>query len=163
MTSGPAPAWFAIIDGAQDPRLEALVRSCVDHVCLFKGELHPALSQAAPWLVRIDERDPLLDTWRQHGKAQNWGIMLLSSLDLHDLRRQLRRFLQARLPDGTIALFRFYDPRAFNTYMAAATPPERELWFDGIAQYSVEDEHGEISHHYRFEAGRLMDGQRLVA
>ncbi len=157
-----APAWFAIIDGARDSRLEALVRQCADHICLFKGDIDPRLSQTAPWLVRIDERESLLPTWQQHGQGQSWGMMLLSSLTIEGLQRHLRRFLQAKLPDGMIALFRFYDPRVFNTYIRAASAEEREPWFDGVLQYAVESEAGQGLHQYRLDSGRLVDGDNII-
>ena len=157
-----APSWFAIIDGARDPRLEALVRSCAEHICLFKGDLDPSLSQAAPWLVKIDEREPLLATWQQHGKGQNWGLMVQTDKNLSQLQRFFRYFLQAKLPDGMLALFRFYDPRVFNTFIRAAEPDERAPWFDGIAQYAVESEDGAQLYQYRIDQGRLFDGGQAL-
>jgi len=151
--------WYAIIDCAQDPRLIDLVRSCAEHLCLFKGrDLDPGLLAVAPWLVRIDPAEPLLPTWQQHGHALHWGVMALSERPIDELQRHFRRFLQAKLPDGTIALFRFYDPRVFNTYIRAATPEEREPWFSAVQQYSVEGEGGTAMHHYRLHEGGLYDG-----
>ena len=156
------PAWYAIIDGSRDPRLEGLVRGCQDHICLFKGTLDPALSQAAPWLVRIDEREPLLATWQQHGRAQAWGMMVYTTESLTDLQRFFRRFLQAKLPDGMIVLFRFYDPRVFNTYIRAALPEERAPWFAKVQQYAVESADGSGMHQYRIDGGRLWDGVSAI-
>lgn len=158
-----AASWFAVIDCASDPRLEGLVRSCREHICLFKGKVDPALSRAAPWLVRIDEGEALLPTWQQHGRGLSWGVMAYSALPIDGLQRFFRRFLQAKLPDGTLALFRFYDPRVFNTYIRAAEPDERAPWFDGVAQYGVEAEGGATMHQYRIAGGTLLDGNRPVA
>jgi Domain of unknown function (DUF4123) len=155
--------WFAIIDGAQDPRLVPLIQSCREHDCLFAGKLEADLAAASPWIVRIDERDQLLSTWQAHGRGLNWGIMIEAQVQLADLRRHFRKFLQAKLPDGMIALFRFYDPRVFNTYIRAALPEEREPWFSGgIAQYAVEDEGGAVMRQYRLSHGRLMDGHVAI-
>jgi hypothetical protein len=157
------PVWYAIIDCAQDPRLVDLVRACAVNLCLFKGEdLDPALLAAAPWLVRIDPAEPLLPTWQQHGHAASWGLMLLSGQRIEDLQRHYRRFLQTKLPDGTIALFRFYDPRVFNTYIRAASVDERERWFGPVLQYSVEAEGGTAMHHYRLLEGGLYDGNNRI-
>lgn len=153
-----APVWYAIIDGSRDPRLEGLVNSCSERICLFKGVKNPRLSQAAPWLVRIDEREPLLATWQQHGRGQSWGMMVQTALPLGQLQNFFRRFLQARLPDGMLALFRFYDPRVFNTYIRSATPGELAPWFDNVMQYAVEGEGGAVLHQYRLDQGRLFDG-----
>jgi Domain of unknown function (DUF4123) len=88
--------------------------------------------------------------------------MMLSALPIGDLQRHFRRFLQAKLPDGTIALFRFYDPRVFNTYIRAALPEEREPWFAGVLQYGAEAEGGQGMHQYRLDNGRLIDGDHIV-
>lgn len=160
--SAATASWYAIIDGSQDPRLLDLVKTCAQHICLFKGELAPEVAQAAPWLVRIDEREPLLGTWRQHGDGQSWGVTLQSDQSLEGLQRHLRRFLQARLPDGTLALFRFYDPRVFNTYIRAATAQERAPWFDGVAQYAAEREGAPGLHQYWLNGGRLFDGDQAI-
>ena len=97
------PKWYAIIDGAQDPRLVDLVQQCSERSCLFKGESARSLAGVAPWLVRIATDEALLATWQEHGRGRNWGVMLLSSLSLAELQRHFRKFLQAKLPDGTIA------------------------------------------------------------
>lgn len=153
------PAWYAIIDCAQDPRLVDLVRACATRICLFKGrDLDPGLLGVAPWLVRIDPAEPLLPTWQQHGHAGSWGLLALSDRPIESLQSHFRRFLQARLPDGTIALFRFYDPRVFNTYIRTATADEREPWFKAVQQFSVEGEGGTVMHHYRLHEGGLYDG-----
>ena len=153
------PAWYAIVDCAQDPRLVDLVRTCSSHLCLFKGkDLAPEILAAAPWLVRINPAEELLPVWQKHGQAANWGMMVLSAAPIDQLQRHFRRFLQAKLPDGTIALFRFYDPRVFNTYMPAATPEERLPWFAEVQQYSVEAPQGGQMHHYRLVDGALYDG-----
>jgi hypothetical protein len=158
------PAWYALIDCAQDPRLVELVRGCAVNLCLFKGQdLDPMLLGVAPWLVRIDPAEPLLATWQQHGHAASWGLMLLSAQGIEDLQRHYRRFLQTKLPDGTIALFRFYDPRVFNTYIRAATAEERAPWFGPVLQYSVEGEGGTAMHHYRLLEGGLYDGNQHIA
>lgn len=155
--------WVALIDCAQDPRLVDLVRSCQGALCLFKGrDLDPRLASGAPWLVPIDPAEPLLATWQQHGHGLSWGLMVLSDLPLAQLQRHFRRFLQAKLPDGTVALFRFYDPRVFNTYIRAAQPDERAPWFEGVAQYSVEGAGGAQMHHYRLDGGRLHDANTII-
>lgn len=150
--------WFAVIDAAQDARLFDLVQTCADKACLFKGNLDPVLERAAPWLVRIDPREQLLPVWQEHGRGRSWGIMAYCALPLEDLRTCLRRFLQARLPDGKIALFRFYDPRVFATYLRAASPDERVAWFETVQQYAVEDGQSPALHQFRMVDGRLHDG-----
>lgn len=160
--NGRPGSWFAVIDCAQDERLVSLVRACREHVCLLMGQIAPVLEATAPWLVRIVDGDPLMSTWQNHGRGGSWGIMCETDLSLSELRRHFRRFLQAKLPDGTIALFRFYDPRVFNTYIRAAQPAEREPWFRGVGQYAVEAVGGTGMYQYRLSGGALMDGAAAI-
>ncbi len=151
------PSWYAVIDGAQDEKLLGLIERCATRTCLFAGDMSRTLAAAAPWLVRIDPGEPLLPIWGEHGVGRNWGIQCESPLAIDALRKLLRRFLQAKLPDGTVALFRFYDPRVFATYIAAATPEERTPWFTDVGRYVVEKPDGG-EHDFRLRDGRLMDG-----
>lgn len=156
------PTWYGIIDCAQDPRLHDLVSAAPSSLCLFKGkDLAPEVKQAAPWLVRLDPGGQVLNLWQQHGRAANWGIMAWSVAPIEQLQRHFRRFLQAKLPDGMVVLFRFYDPRVFNTYLRAATPEERAPWFAEVEQFAVEPA-GEPVRNYRMHEGRLFDGAELV-
>lgn len=158
--SGPG-GWFALIDTAQDSDLFGIVKRCRQQQCLFSGDVPPEMAAASPYLVRVDDRDPLMPAWQQRGVGRNWGLLCEARIDFDALRSHFRRFLQARLPDGTVALFRFYDPRVFNTYLPAATADEQARWFDGVKQYSVEGADGVI-HSYRLIDGLLHDGEAAV-
>lgn len=153
--------WFAVVDTAQDPRLLGLVRTCADHHCLFAGALEPEIAAASPYLARLDEREPLLATWRTHGTGRNWGVLIESDLPSAELRRHLRRFLQVRLPDGAVAMFRFYDPRVLPTFLAGASPDQLEAFFEGVRQFVAERADG-TSHAFRWRRGALYDGDRPV-
>ena len=154
--------WFALVDTAQDDALHGLVKQSKQHECLFSGDVPHALAAASPYLVRADRRDALMTEWQKRGRPGNWGIFCDSTLKLDDLKRHFKKFLNAKLPDGTVALFRFYDPRVFNTYICACTPEEREPWFKGVSQYLVEAD-DQVRHTYRLHDGALYDGQRPVA
>ena len=153
--------WFALVDGAADPAIEPMVRECRVAACLLSGRLAPDLAAASPWLVRVDPREPLLDAWQNRGQGRSWGLLIESALDLAGLRKLLRTFLQARLPDGEVVMFRFYDPRVFRSYIASAPPPQVARWFDGVRQYAVEGE-GDTQHSFRLRRGQLFDGDRAV-
>jgi hypothetical protein len=156
------PIWYGIIDCAQDPRLHDLVNSSPGSMCLFKGkDLALDVKQAAPWLVRLDQGSEVLGIWQQHGRAANWGIMAYSAAPIEQLHRHFRRFLQAKLPDGMIVLFRFYDPRVFNTYLRAATPEERAPWFAQVLQFAVQPA-GDAEHIFRLEKDQLFDGAECL-
>jgi len=72
-----------------------------------------------------------------------------------DVRRHLRQFLQAQLPDGRVVLFRFYDPRVWRTYLPTCEPVELQRWFTGIDEYGAEAPSGNGTIVYRLDNGAL--------
>lgn len=160
--SGDDSDWFAVIDTAQDPNLHTLVMRSRGKVCLFSGNVPPVLAAASPWLVRLRPGEPLLETWKSEGRGRNWGIMCRSQASLEQMRKHFRKFLQAMLPDGTVALFRFYDPRVFNTYIRTCTPDERRPWFDQLALFAVEGARPDILHNYTLRGDRLYDADTPI-
>ena len=72
-----------------------------------------------------------------------------------DVRRHLRQFLQAQLPDGRVVLFRFYDPRVWRTYLPTCEPAELQRWFTGIDEYGADAPSGNGTIVYRLDNGTL--------
>lgn len=154
--------WYGVVDGAQDDAIHRLAQRSREHACLFSGALTPALAAAAPYLVAIDEQEALIHEWRHRGPGKRWGLLLESALGLDALRKHLRTFLQAKLPDGTVALFRFYDPSVFATYLRAAAPDERAPWFEGVSRY-VAEVSTDVTHDFRWRGGAVYDGEAVLA
>ena len=132
--SDPAGEWYAIVDTAQDSLLAGLVRQCAGWQCLIGGDLVPELAATMPYLVRWNPDEPLAVAWRTRGVGAHWGILFQSPQTLDMLRTQFKKFLQAMLPDGTTALFRFYDPRVFRDLYPRRfdAPKSKRHGFDGI-------------------------------
>ncbi len=152
--------WYAVVDAAQDPTLRGLIMQGSAWVCLLAGDVPPVLAAAAPHLVKLIPGEPLFEAWKMRGQGQNWGIMCQSVRSIEVMRKHFRQFLQAKMPDGMVVLFRFYDPRVFNTYIRNATPEEQMPWFEGIGVYTVEDKDG--AHGYAWQDGRLTDNGKPV-
>lgn len=157
-----ATNWYGVVDGAQDARLMALAQTCANHVCLISGSLDSELAPALPWLVELRPDERLLNIWQQEGAGRNWGIALKSPMDLQHVKFHLKKFLNAKLPDGTLAIFRFYDPRVLRTYMHAATSEEIKPWFSGIERYSVESDQPGHYHDFHLSGGILLDGAKPI-
>src|SRR5215216_2169579 len=151
---------YGLIDAARDDRLYELVAASRAHACLFAGELDPELERAAPYIVRLTDDSPLCEAWRDEGRGQSWGIQCTSTSSLAEVRRHFRHFLQAKLPDGTVALFRFYDPRVFRTYLPTCTPHELAPWFLEVSEYRVEAEDGSTTICYSLWNGELKTTAR---
>lgn len=150
-------AWFALVDGARDPRLIGLVSKTADHVCLYSGEYDEDTRAALPWLVRIETAGPFADVWRNHESGRFWGMVCHSDLDLAALRRQFRKVTTARLPGGQIALFRFWDPRVFSTFIENATAEEAEPFFKAADAFIVDLGKGD-RRRYHWEDGLRRNG-----
>jgi hypothetical protein len=148
-------ALFGLIDTARDPQLYDLVKASPEHACMFGGPIKPPLDRNAPYIVSLTADSPMFTAWRDHGWGKSWGICCYSDLPLADVRRHLRQFLQAQLPDGEVVLFRFYDPRVWRTYLPTCQPPELALWFKGIDEYGSEAPDGKGTLRYRFDGGAL--------
>ena len=124
--------WFAIVDGAADPRLYPVIQSSSQHTCLYEADYPEDTLAALPHLVRMIQGEQLPDLWRRHESGRFWGMACRSPLGLKPLRRHLRKFTTARLPLGDVVLFRFWDPRVFATFAQSATPEEIGPFFTGI-------------------------------
>jgi hypothetical protein len=153
---------FAVIDTARDERLYPLVMQAADRACLFGGEVPEPLNRAAPYVVDLKPHEPLFGAWRDEGYGQSWGIMVRSVLPLDALRLHLKHFLVARLPDGMVAQFRFYDPRVFGPYLSSLTAEELARWFNGVSAFLVERQEGGGFHEFSFDGTRLEDGAAPV-
>lgn len=124
--------WFAIVDGAADPRLYPVIQSSSQHACLYEADYPEETLAALPHLVRMTPGEQLPELWRRHESGRFWGMACLSGLGLKPLRRHLRKFTTARLPLGDVVLFRFWDPRIFATFAESATAEEIGPFFNGI-------------------------------
>ncbi len=131
---------YGIVDTARDPGLYDLVMACPVRDCLFAGVIEEPLNRAAPWLVDLTGESPLKDIWRVKGWGQSWGILVRSALGLDDLRRHLRKFLLAQLPEGDTVLFRFYDPRVWRIYWPSCSAEEKAGWMEGVEAFVAEEE-----------------------
>lgn len=154
--------WFALVDTAQDPALYPLVTKSSEWQCLVSGNAPPVVAATLPYLVRLRPGDSLTEHWRSKGQGRNWGIQLQSALSLDALRLHFKKFLTAKLPDGIVALFRFYDPRVFRMYIRTSLPEERLPWFRGVACYAVEGDRPGTMHAFRWANGRLYDGAAAI-
>ena len=130
---------FAILDAAREPTIpERLAASGDEHQTLFDGERGQDIAPYGPWLVRLRPGSKLLDDLLAEGWGQSWGVYLTCELSLLEVRKQLRRFLMVKLPDGRQVFFRYYDPRVLRTYLQTCTAAEVAAFFGPIGRYVAE-------------------------
>lgn len=131
---------FAILDGARDGRLHKLAATAVEHACLYAGKLPRELVEVAPYLVKLGPEEPLLRTLADEGWGHSWGVYLLTTAPLEELRRHFRRFLKVHDSKGQALLFRYYDPRVLRVYLPTCTGPELRAFFGPVSVIVLEGE-----------------------
>ncbi|MCL1629218.1 DUF4123 domain-containing protein [Roseibaca sp. V10] len=129
-------ALYCVIDCAADPQLYGAVLQAGRATALFAGELHPDLAEAAPHLVQVASDSPLLTLLASpEGRAGAFGCVLRAHPHMGTIWRALRKHLLARMPDGNVVMFRFFDPRVMAPYLGSLTPQELAPWFTDISDW----------------------------
>lgn len=129
---------FAVVDGARDPRVSAMIRSTgLEHTCLFAGRLAPELEAAAPHLVHLSPHLALTRQLFDVGLADHWGVLARVAPDvgLDRLARHFRTLLRVRDEAGRFLMFRFYDPRVLRVYLPTCTDDEARRVFGPVDDY----------------------------
>ena len=137
---GSATPWaseLALVWGAGIPvaNLWAL-----DHVCLYAGHLPHELALVAPYLVRLDREAPFTADLLRDGWGESWGIFLIATTGLEEMRRHLRKLLRVEDERGKKLVFRYYDPRVLRAYLPTCTPGELRLLFGPAGVFFAEGE-----------------------
>ena len=153
-------AIYAVADCAREARLYDLVQDALFPMCLYRTEALSKLSRASPWLLPVEHAEKLMAAWRRDGLGQSWGLFVRSSDEQARLRQRLRTFNQAKLPDGRIVVFRWWDPRVFRVYLPTCNAEELGQWFASVEEYVCEAEDGAGFHVYR-NAGGVLDDKRV--
>lgn len=139
---GKLPQLYAVIDGARDPEALAWLRGAgLPYQCLYAGQKAIDLADEAPYLLHLGgERTPLQALCEHYG-AEPTGIFLTSDRAFYDVRRQLRRFLLVKGPDGETMYFRYYDPRIASVFLPTLDEHQIKTMFgDAISSYVYVDQ-----------------------
>lgn len=134
---------YAVLDGASVPNLlEMIDEHEPEYTCLFSGDLDPEVEQTAPYLVRLQANSEFNQYVIEHGWGRHWGIFSTVPQDqpFVAVRKHFRTFLRVRGPDGTLMLFRYYDPRVLRVYLPTCNEDEAEILFGPLTSYLMEDE-----------------------
>jgi hypothetical protein len=135
---------FVALDAAQESRIPAELKNRgVEFASLYRGEPEEVLNEVAPYLVKVDRNLEFMNWLLDSGWGKSWGMFLLSSDNLEDLRRHLRHFLLVRDPGGRELYFRFYDPRVLQVYLPTCTAFEAKRFFGPVTTYLMEADSGQ--------------------
>jgi hypothetical protein len=140
MTNSSAHGLFAVLDPARDPAIfDIMMALAPDAWCLFGGPLAEPVRRASPHVMSMPSDGPLLRWWRGDGRGHAWGIACRTDVDLKTLRLHLKTLLRARIPDGRVVLFRFWDPRVLCEFLPKCTPAQYREFFGPIATIFAEN------------------------
>jgi len=149
---------FAVLDMARSPQIRSSVLASAPHlVCLEPGRLSPEQQAAAPYAVRVQPSGPVIRQWLGDGWGDHWGIFAVPGerISLEAVRRHFHALLRVRMPEGDVAIFRFYDPRVFRVFLPTGSPAQLKEFFGPFDAFWVEDEDAAALLRFRLEGGRL--------
>lgn len=147
---------YALVDGAQDERVHALLKADGnDWRCLYGSDLPRALAEVAPYVAGLSSHHPFAGWFARYGRGHNWGVMLRSAVSIDELAEHFAAMIRARLPEGREVLFRFYDPRVLRAYLPTCTKDELDAVFGPVESFLIEQGDGEWKVYSR-EGGGLM-------
>jgi len=133
-------AVYALLDGASRENAFGLVFSLngvEDYKPLFHGTRYASIMEHGPILVRVRPDGQFFRWFFAEGPACHAGGCFFSAAPLADLHVQFQDFLEAGMPDGRKALFRFYDPRITKRAITLMPEADREKFLKGITAYFV--------------------------
>lgn len=136
---------YAILDGARDPRVHPIAtRSTFTSLCLYLGDLDPALARVAPYLVRVPRSHPAAGDLLEAAWGNSWGVFLRASAPMAAVQRHLRRLLRVQDERGVRMLFRYYDPRVLRVYLPTCRPDELDQMFGPVESFVMESDEGHV-------------------
>ncbi|MFT6605715.1 MAG: hypothetical protein ACJA2X_000891 [Halocynthiibacter sp.] len=133
-------ARYAVIDLAVAETLRAALtdkrRDGIEP--LFSRNFARKLLEVGPWLVRLSQAPDIETMLAEIGDELPWGYYVQSPVDILTLRKSLRRYNQAQIPNPPReVLFRYWDPRVMGVFLNITTDFQRERLFDWIDAFEV--------------------------
>lgn len=109
--------FYAVIDGSNTPGLLGHLQTYpMEYSCLYNEPLQEDLREFSPYLVELSlsQNDNFKQWLNSLGKSSHWGICFFSKAEFLELRRHLRKYTYAKIPNQEKpVMFRYYDPRVF--------------------------------------------------
>jgi len=149
---------YAVFDAARDDRILPLLRASEEEFeSLYSGTPAVVMADYAPYLWKVRHGD-LLRTWMTAGWGQSWGIVVSSSSSFKQLRLQLKQWLLLRDSSNEECYYRFYDPRALRTTVAALSGGyQRDLFGKVIDAMYCEGPQGKSILRYTLKRGFITN------
>jgi hypothetical protein len=154
----PAPParLYAVIDAARDPAIHPALRDIAgidDVASLYDGDAATALSDVAPYLVALDPDGAAFD-WLWHDPIRRgYAVYVVTEADFAALRAHLRRLTRVRTEDGSVLVFRFYDPLVLRVFLPSCDAEQLAIFFGPIERIILADQGATL--------GLRLRGQKL--
>lgn len=134
------------------------------HLPLYVGVQGGALAGLSPVLFSFNSASTF-GSWCLHsGWGASWGVLLKSSLPMHELQQHFRKFLKVQTESGKSLFFRYYDPRVLRIFLPTCTGAQlHEFFGEGIEYFLVEDEDPAFAICFRVAGGQLKQERIQVA
>lgn len=141
--SRPDLVLYALVDGLQYEQCHAApLAGDAGKIALFEGTDDAPLANAGPWLVEVEQSSQTAITALNELEQASPGVSwLISPQPLQALAQHLRERIDIRMPDGRIALFRYWDPRVMVGLASLMSPLQRQDFFMDIEEWHLLD-HG---------------------
>jgi hypothetical protein len=136
-SSMPSVKLYALVDGAQYKTFrDKPLADGAGLYALFHGTPDEALAHAGPWLIDAEQVGESMTVdlakLERQGPAVTW---LMAVQDPIGLAQLLQLKLDTRLPDGRVALLRFWDPRVLLNLIEVLDPEQLEEFFAHIHEW----------------------------
>lgn len=102
----------------------------------YAGAAAEQYAGVTPWPLTVDP-ERLAWIGRTLGGEAPWGIFVVARTGHAAVRRQLRRLLSVRLPEGTLVRFRFYDTRVLEPFLRVCTEEELRYVFGSLSAFAT--------------------------
>lgn len=127
----------ALVDGLQYEQLFDKEITYLNRVNapLFREFGDAAIAFAGPWLFDLEQADEWFNEFSELEQAKPAVSWLITALPLDKLTIHLQQQLNVELPDGRIALLRYYDPRVLHKLSAVFTDSQLDHFTRGIINW----------------------------
>lgn len=127
---------FALVDGLAFEQLHSeRLQPAVGQVALFEQTPDAPLASAGPWLIDVAQQVGMTQRLYATQDQAPYVSWLMTEVPFQGLVQLLQLRLDARLPDGTTALLRFYDPRVLRSLAMSLTAQQREEFFGQVLEW----------------------------
>lgn len=153
---------WALLDGARDPRVFPFAtESSLPSMCLYAGQLAPALARVAPYLVRLPHNAPASLALLEAAWGRAWGVFFRAPAPMVTVHGHFRRLLRVQDERGARMLFRFYDPRVLRVYLPTCWPGELTRIFGPVESFVMESPEGNVLQFRQQRGGLHRDEARV--